>query len=232
MAEQLVLDLPVRPAMGRDDFFVTDSNAAALAMVEGWPDWPFGKLLLVGPEGAGKTHLAHVWAGESGARVIVAEELSEADVAQARGAMAVEDVDRIAGDLAAETCLFHLHNALAQLGAPMLLTARRPPAQWGLRLPDLASRMQQATLARIDAPGDALLSALLLKLSHDRGLKLTPAILAHVLPRIDRSAAGVRAFVERLDARAWVDKRAPRLADAKAALAEVDAPVSPSRHNP
>jgi chromosomal replication initiation ATPase DnaA len=121
--------------MGRDDFFVTGSNAAALAMVEGWRDWPFGKLVLVGPEGAGKTHLAHVWAAQSGARVIVAEELSEADVAQARGAMAVEDVDRIAGDLAAETCLFHLHNALAQLGAPMLLTARRPPAQWGLGCP-------------------------------------------------------------------------------------------------
>jgi hypothetical protein len=62
MAEQLVFDLPVRPAMGRDDFFVTGSNAGALAQVDGWRDWPFGKLVLVGPEGAGKTHLAHVWA--------------------------------------------------------------------------------------------------------------------------------------------------------------------------
>jgi hypothetical protein len=66
MAEQLVFDLPVRPAMGRDDFFVTGSNAAALAQVDGWRDWPFGKLVLVGPEGAGKTHLAHVWAAGAG----------------------------------------------------------------------------------------------------------------------------------------------------------------------
>jgi hypothetical protein len=49
MAEQLVFDLPVRPAMGRDDFFVSGSNAGALAQVDGWRDWPFGKLVLVGP---------------------------------------------------------------------------------------------------------------------------------------------------------------------------------------
>ena len=116
-------------------------------------------------------------------------------------------------------------------GAPLLLTGRRPPARWGLGLPDLDSRMRQAELARIDAPDDRLLSALLLKLSHDRGLRLTPAILSHVLPRIERSAAALHGFVGRLDARALAVKRPPRLSDAKAALAEDMAPVSPSRHN-
>jgi hypothetical protein len=112
------------------------------------------------------------------------------------------------------------------------LTATPPPAQWGLTLPDLDSRMRQATLARIEAPDDALLSALLLKLAHDRGLKLTPAILAHVLPRIERSAAAVGPSSGGSMRGRWSDKRAPRLADAKAALAEGAAPVSPSRHNP
>jgi hypothetical protein len=101
----------------------------------------------------------------------------------------------------------------------------------GPSLPDLDSRMRQAALARIEAPDDALLSALLLKLAHDRGLKLTPAILAHVLPRIERSAAAVRASSTG-STRGLADKRAPRLADAKAALAEGTAPVSPSRHDP
>jgi chromosomal replication initiation ATPase DnaA len=230
MAEQLVFDLPVRPAMGRDDFFVTGSNAVALAQVDGWRDWPFGKLVLVGPEGAGKTHLAHVWAAGSGARIIAATEVDEAEIlrADATPALVVEAADRVAGDAGAETRLFHLHNAYAQRGAPVLYTATRPPAQWGLTLPDLDSRMRQAALARIEAPDDALLSALLVKLAHDRGLKLTPAILAHVLPRIERSAAAVRGFVGRLDARALAAKRPPRLADAKAALAEGAAPMSPS----
>jgi chromosomal replication initiation ATPase DnaA len=231
MAEQLVFDLPVRPAMGRHDFFVTGSNAAALAQVDAWRDWPFGKLVLVGPEGAGKTHLAHVWAARAGARIVAAADLDEALIAEDAGALAVEDADRVAGDRDAETKLFHLHNAMAQRGAPLLITARTPPSRWGLGLPDLDSRMRQASLARIEAPDDALVSALLLKLSHDRGLALTPAILSHVLPRIERSAAAVAGFVDRLDAKAWVDKRAPRLVDAQAALAEGGDPVSPSRHN-
>jgi chromosomal replication initiation ATPase DnaA len=112
MAEQLVFDLPVRPAMGRDDFFVTGSNAAALAQVDAWRDWPFGKLVLVGPEGAGKTHLAHVWAARAGARIVAAADLDEALIAEDAGALAVEDADRVAGDRDAETRLFHLHNAM------------------------------------------------------------------------------------------------------------------------
>jgi chromosomal replication initiation ATPase DnaA len=232
MAEQLVFDLPVRPAMGRDDFFVTGSNAGALARVDGWRDWPFGKLVLVGPEGSGKTHLAHVWAAQSGAGIVGAGEVDEAQILSDAPALAVEDADRLAGDVAAETRLFHLHNAMMQRGARVLFTARTPPARWGLSLPDLDSRMRQAELARIDAPDDALLSALMLKQAHDRGLGLTPAILAHVVPRIERSAAAVQAFVLRLDALALAEKRAPRLSDAKAVLAEGTAPVSPSRHTP
>lgn len=227
MPKQLVFDLPVRPAMGRNDFFVSSSNAAAFARVEDWATWPFGKLVLVGPDGVGKTHLTHVWAAQSGAQIVQATDLSDGDItgAHLHPAWAIEDVDRIAGDAEAETWLFHLHNALAQQNAPLLITARTPPARWGLGLPDLDSRMRQADLARIEAPDDTLLSALLVKLSLERGLKLTPAILTHVLPRIERSASAVHAFVGRLDARALAEKRPPKLSDAKAILAEDARPV-------
>lgn len=232
MPEQLVLDLPVRPAMGRGDFLVTESNAAAVAQVEGWADWPHGKLVLTGPEGAGKTHLAHVWAGLSGAVIVAAADVTEADMPRLSEAPALvlEDVPAVAGDLAAETRLFHLHNALANRGAPLLLTGAAPPARWGLSLPDLDSRVRQAGLAQLDPPDDALLGALLLKLAHDRALRLTPAILSHVVPRMERSAAAVAGFVERLDTRALSRQRPPRLTDAKAVLAEIEAGVSRSRH--
>jgi chromosomal replication initiation ATPase DnaA len=232
MPEQLILDLPVRPAMGRGDFLVTESNAAAVAQVEGWRDWPHGKLVLIGPEGAGKTHLAHVWAGLSGATIVSAAEVAEADVPRLSEAPALvlEDVPAIAGDVAAETRLFHIHNALANRGAPLLLTGATAPARWGLALPDLDSRVRQAGLAELSPPDDTLLAALLLKLAHDRALRLTPAILSHVVPRIERSSAAVAGFVERLDTRALARQRPPRLADAKAVLAELEAGVSRSRH--
>ncbi|MCU4654853.1 DnaA/Hda family protein [Roseibacterium sp. SDUM158016] len=233
MAEQLVFDLPVRPAMGRGDFFVSGSNAVALAQVEGWRDWPHGKLVLTGPSGAGKTHLAHVWATQTGARIIAASDITERDVEPLgqSEALAIEDMEAVAGDRAAETRLFHIHNALTNRGAPMLFTAGAPPARWGLCLPDLDSRMGQAGLAALDPPDDALLAALILKLAHDRALPLTPAILSHVAPRIERAFAAAQAFVERLDARALSRQRPPRLIDAKAVLAELEAGVSRSRHD-
>jgi chromosomal replication initiation ATPase DnaA len=232
MPEQLVFDLPVRPAMGRGDFFVSGSNAGAVALVEGWHAWPHHKLVLIGPEGSGKTHLAHVWAGLAGASIVAATAIREADMPRLSGApaLAIEDVPAIAGDREAETRLFHLHNALVGRGAPLLLTGRCAPPRWSLGLPDLDSRVRQAGLAHLDPPDDMLLTALLMKLAHDRGLRLTPAMLGHAVPRMERSFAAARAFVARLDARALAEKRPPRLSDAKAVLAEVQADVSRSRH--
>lgn len=228
MAEQLVFDLPLRPAMGRGDFFVSAANAAALAQVDGWRDWPHGKLMLVGPPGAGKTHLAHVWAAQTGAEVIAARSLDEAEVERLGGAeaVAVEGLEQIAGDSAAEARLFHLHNLLMSSGGRLLITAAAPPARLELSLPDLDSRMRQAGVAQLNPPDDALLSAVILKLAHDRALRLTPRILAHVPPRIERSFAAARRFVDLLDARALAAKAPPRLADAKAVLAQLSAPVS------
>ena len=61
MSRQLVLDLPLRAALGRDDFLVTPSNAAAVAMIDRYPDWPHHGVVLVGDGGSGKTHLLEVW---------------------------------------------------------------------------------------------------------------------------------------------------------------------------
>ena len=58
---QLAFDLPHRPASGRDDFLVTPSNAKAVALIDLWPNWPSNTLILLGPAGSGKSHLAAVW---------------------------------------------------------------------------------------------------------------------------------------------------------------------------
>lgn len=211
MPEQLTFDLPFRTAMGRADFFVSEANAAAVQGIEAWTDWPHSKMLLVGPEGAGKTHLAHVWADLSGAQVIAASDLTEEilpSLSEA-SALAVEDVDRMAGDRDAETWLFHLHNAMAHRAAPLLITARAPSSRWRLVLPDLASRMAQAGQVSLDAPDDALLSAMMVKLATDRGLTLSPRVVGFALPRIERSFAAIRHLISELDARTLVEKSSP-----------------------
>lgn len=208
MIRQLAFDLPAREAFRREDFFISPVNAVALAAVDGWRNWPGGKMLLVGPAGSGKTHLARLWAADAGAAVIAGADLSQADLPalSAHGAVAVEDAEAVAGDAGAEAAFFHLHNLVVQAGH-LLVTATTPPRDWGLGLPDLASRLQAAPLTRLDAPDDALLSAVLIKLFADRQIAVAPTLIPYLVMRMERSFAAARALVAALDARALAEGR-------------------------
>ncbi|WP_431300497.1 chromosomal replication initiator DnaA [Tabrizicola sp. BL-A-41-H6] len=199
MTGQLIFDLSGTEAMTRDDFFVSPANALALQTVEGWQDWPGRKLLLIGPEGSGKTHLAQIWATLAGATVISATDLATADLGALAGArVVVEDADHIG---AAEAALFHLHNLVTETGA-LLLTAATPPRDWGLSLADLASRLQAAPIARLEAPDDALLAAVLVKLFADRQIAVPANLIPYLVSHMPRSIGAARGLVAALDARA------------------------------
>lgn len=201
MARQLSFDLPAKTALGREDFFVSPSNAAAVALIESWRDWPGRKLALVGPRGAGKTHLTHVWAALSGARIVTACALDDADIpALATGPVAVEDCATIAGNAAAEEALFHLHNLALAEGHSLLFTAAEPPSFWPLTLPDLASRMQGTATVILQPPDDVLLAAVLMKLFADRQISPHPDTIPYLTRRIDRSFEAAQRVVEALDA--------------------------------
>ncbi len=203
MSRQLALNLPVQPALARSDFMVSPANAQALAMIDTPALWPQGKLLLVGPEGAGKSHLAQVFAHDRQAEVLLADRIRPPFAEAA--AVVVEDAERVAGDPAAEEALFHLHNHVLQRGGLLLLTARHNPAAWGLRLPDLLSRMQATATATLQAPDDALLAAVLVKHFADRQLRVSPALIPWLVPRMERSLAAARDLAAALDARALAE---------------------------
>lgn len=209
MTRQLSFDLPARVALGRADFMVAPSNALALAMIDDWRDWPQGKLILTGPAGAGKTHLAHVWAAMTGARIVAGADLAAADIAPlAATPVVIEDAEAVAGRPEAETALFHLHNLLRAEGHALLMTATRPPGQWGVRLPDLDSRLLAAALAHLAPPDDVLLAAVLVKLFADRQVTPAPDLIPWMVTHMDRSLAEARRLVDLLD-RAALDARRP-----------------------
>lgn len=228
--EQLPLELPVRPALGREDFLVTDANRLAVQSIEQWPDWPGGKLALIGETGAGKTHLTHVWASIANAEIISATQVHATDLPKH---IAIEDVDRLADapDRAArEEAIFHLYNAITAKGGTMLLTGSTPPARWDIALPDLASRLQTAGIARIEPPDDALFAALLVKLFADRQIKIKPALVTYLLPRIERSFAAAKQMVERLDREALAQGR--KVSTGLAGEVLRDGPVTKPSSNP
>lgn len=202
---QLTLGLPHRPAMGREDFLVGAANAAAFSAVEAWPDWPYGMLLLVGPEGSGKTHLSEVWRRVADAGRTDAAGLRATDVPALAesAALVVEDC----GPGIDERALFHLVNETERRDHSLLLTARREPATWGLALKDLASRLSRVPVVAMDLPDDALIEALLVKLFSDRQVAVEPGLLRYLVPRVERSFAFVNRLVSRLDEAAIEEQR-------------------------
>lgn len=209
MIRQLAFDLPARPALGRADLFVSPANALALASLEAWRDWPQGKMILIGPHGAGKTHLAHVWAAAANAVLVDSGALpgTDLDALAREDAVALEDADALSGDPEAEASLFHLHNLLAERRRPFLLTADAPPRDWGLQLADAKSRMLAAPVARLEPPDDGLLSAVLVKLFEDRQIAVPPALVSWLITRMDRDLATARRIVAALDARSLAEQR-------------------------
>ena len=196
---QLSFDLPLDPRYGREDFLVGPANEAAYERVEAWPDWPHPVLVLVGPAGAGKSHLAAIWAERAHAWTVPAADIALDGVPHlaSNGALVVEDADRAAGR--DEAALFHLLNGLAERGAPVVLTARRPVDGWGLATRDLLSRLRLAPAVAIDPPDEALIGAVLVKLFVDRQLVVDLAVVQALAPRIGRSIARARALVAELD---------------------------------
>ena len=208
MIQQLTFDLPGENRLTRANFCVSPANALALAAVDDWRNWPNRKMILIGPQGAGKSHLTQIWAQEATAVLIHATRLAGADIPAlaTHGSVAIEDAETLAGDRAGEAALFHLHNLLATSGS-LLVTANAPPRDWGLTLPDLASRLQATALTRLDAPDDDLLTAVLAKLFADRKLAISTNLIPYLVVRMDRSIAAARSLAGALDARALSQHR-------------------------
>jgi chromosomal replication initiation ATPase DnaA len=195
---QLAFALPHAESLTRDNFLEGPANEAALALIERWPDWPNRIMLLAGEEGSGKSHLASIWAEQSGARTISAHALNPASVpnALATGALVVEDLKAEGFD---ERALFHLMNLAREEAAFMLITARMPPSAFEIELRDLRSRLRAVPVVSLAPPDDRLLRALIVKFCADRQLAVDESLVGYLVGRIERSYGAARRAVELLD---------------------------------
>ena len=203
---QLALALGHGESFAREDLLEGPANAAALRLIEQWPDWAARTVALVGPQGSGKSHLAAIWAATAGARVISGHTLDEASVptALATGALVVEDLGVGIFD---ERALFHLLNLARTEKADVLITARTTPIAWQANLPDLTSRLRALPVVTLDPPGDALLRAVLVKLFADRQLAVDESLIGYLVSRMERSFAASGSMVATLDREALRQQR-------------------------
>ncbi len=185
---QFALPLEYRSADGEADFYISGANAAAVAMLDRLPDWPSRTLIVVGPEGSGKSHLLRLFQGRwpDEARLF-------------------DDADAPGRD---EAAMFHAWNAAQSGGPALLVSARTPPGEWNVRLPDLRSRLGAAGIVRIDAPDDALLAEIIAKSFRERGLRVSPIVIEYMVERMERSFAAAASAVAAIDAAALAGQRA------------------------
>jgi chromosomal replication initiation ATPase DnaA len=204
---QLALALDHAESYAREDFLSGPCNEGPLALIDSWPDWPARAIVLVGPEGSGKTHLATIWAAAAGARVVSAHSLGEADLpaALATGALVVEDAAAIVDQRA----LFHLINLAREEGVYLLFTARTMPSLWPVTLADLVSRLRALPVVTLYAPDDATLRGVIVKLAADRQLALDESVVGYLSTHIERSFAAARSAVIALDREALRQGRPP-----------------------
>lgn len=219
MTRQFIFDLPYRTALGREDFLVTACNETAVAMIDRWPDWPSKALVLHGPKGSGKSHLAEVWRARAGGILCDAAQIEIALVPELAGARAlVIDHAERTRDWAA---LLHLVNLLREEGGHVLLLANQPPAVWNVPLPDLRSRLTAMPTACIAEPDDSLLSAVMLKMLADRQLQAPADLVAYLAARIERSFAAAAAVIAALDKAAMETRREISVPLARKVLAQM-----------
>lgn len=219
---QLVLDLTLRSARDRDDFLVSPSNQAAVALVDRWPEWPGASAVILGPASSGKSHLAHVWQSVSNAELIAAVALDDDMVRRFQHdgmpALIVEDLERGIGD---ERVLFHLLNQARETSRSILLTSRVAPGDLSVELPDLRSRLRALPVLEIAPPDDVLLGAVLIKLFADRQLSIEPTVISHILRHMERSLGAANAVVSEIDRLALARQRRVSRATAAEALANL-----------
>lgn len=222
---QLALDFPHRPSLGREDYLVAPCNKEAVALVDGWPDWPFFAACIYGPEGCGKTHLANVFANKVANLTnypyripfIKAAQINLnnfRDLFKQHNCLVIEGLQAEIN----QEALFHLYNLYRDEGGNILFTSQTAPARLNFTLPDLRSRMNIVPAIAINEPDDELLSALLVKLFFDRQIVPAPELIKFILNNMQRSFAYARRLVAEIDTLSLARKRAVSTALVKEAI--------------
>jgi len=192
---QLPLDLETPDRFSRERLIVTPTLRTVVDEIEHTKDWLAPHVILLGAAGSGKTHLAHIFARQDGARFLTAEDTHRLDTA------ALDTCSYVVDDAenASEETLFHLINHIQKINLHLVITTKIQPILWRVTLPDLASRLRAMRLLTLPEPDEALLIGILHKLFEERAISPSPDLMSYLAQRMDRSVAAAQKIVTELE---------------------------------
>ena len=228
MTTQLVLGVQL-PQSATLEAFVGETNAAVKAAAAAVADGRSERLFLHGPEATGKTHLLQGVcraAGDAGARSVYVplDQIGRDAEPLLAGlddmeCVCIDEVSAIASHRDAEIALLSLSEGLRQRGGRLLLADALPPADIGLALPDLSSRLGWGGVMAMAAPDDADKQAMLIHRAAQRGMELPTATARWLLRHGPRDVRSLMATLDTLDEASLAEQRRLTIPFVKRALA-------------
>ena len=198
--EQSYFNYNLKPGLAIDDFFVSTSNKNAYNFILN-KKIDNKKILLIGPNKSGKTHLGKIWQKNNNA---VSYENNFEIILNYKKNIFIDDFLNNIN----EEKIFHLINHCSINKLTILFTSNKEMFEHNFFLQDLLSRIKTFHTLRIDLPDDDLIINLMIKLLHDKQIIIkNEEIFHYILKRIERSYEEIFLLIEKIDKLSLEKKR-------------------------
>lgn len=206
MKAQLPLGIALRATSSFENF-LPGPNAEAAANARRIAAGTADNLFLFGPPASGKTHLVEAACRLAQARSeapvylpLALSGLTPAvlDGLEARGLIAVDGLQHIAGDAAWERALFALIER-ARDRARFIFTAAAAPTALAVAMPDLKTRLAQSLAYALIPLSDEDKLKVLMQRAGELGMELSVEAARYVLNRRERDLGALMAWLERVE---------------------------------
>jgi chromosomal replication initiation ATPase DnaA len=195
--EQLVLSLPFYISYDPADFVVSECNFVAFERIR-QKHHPASHLLgIIGSENTGKTHLASVFHSTNPTATQISNNNLKINdlLSLSAHSFIIDNADMIKDEVA----FFHLINIVRQRKGMIFFTAKTPPSDWKIRLPDLKSRLCSAELVYLKPVDTLLHQNILEKLFSDRQITISLDIIDYIMDYIKADIDNFKQFVDCFD---------------------------------